>query len=69
MATPRAFFNRYKPPGRDSRKAIAAAVLFLTRARSLGALPIEQFAHQQQLKPTTAARLIAEEARRRAGRG
>jgi hypothetical protein len=67
MATPRAFFNRYKPPGRDSRKAIAAAVA--TRARSLGALTIEQFARQQQLKTATAARLIAEEARRRAGRG
>lgn len=59
------FFNRYKPPAVDGRKAVSAAVLFLTRARSLDHLTVETFAHTHRLKTATAARLMQEEARRR----
>jgi hypothetical protein len=59
------FFNRYKPPAVDGRKAVSAAVLFLTRVRSLDHLTIETFAHTHRLKTATAQRLMAEEAARR----
>jgi hypothetical protein len=67
MPPRRAFFQRYRPPGIDGGKAVATAVLFLTRARSIEGLTAETFARQQRLKPATAERLIAEEAQRRAG--
>jgi hypothetical protein len=61
----RAFFNRYSPPGIDSPRARANAVWLLTNMRSLDGLTIETFAHAQRLKTATAARLIAEEVKRR----
>lgn len=62
---PRRFFNRYSAPAVDGKKAVAAAVLFLTRVRTIDGLTIETFAHSHRLKTATAARLMAEEVERR----
>lgn len=65
--------RRYRPeytmPAVDSPRAIAAATMILTGARSIDHLTIEGFAHQQRLKPKTAEYLIGREKKRRADRG
>lgn len=56
----------YSPPGIDSPRARAQAVLFLTQCVKLDHLTVEFLSHQYRLKPKTAEYLLWQEKQRRA---
>lgn len=64
---PRRQFHGYSPPGKDSPRAIAQAVMFLTNARSIDHITVDGFARQYRLKPERAQGLLLSEQQRRAG--
>jgi hypothetical protein len=66
MTFPRRKFHSYSPPGTDSPRAKANAVLFLVGARSLDNVTAQSLAHTYRLKPATAEQLLWQEVQRRA---
>jgi hypothetical protein len=64
----RRFFNRPRPGRTDGPKALRRARKLLLEARHLNNLTAESLARGCGLHEATAAKLIEEEAQRRAGR-
>lgn len=58
-------FSQYTPPGIDSPRARANAILFLTQCVKLDHLTVEFLSRQYRLKPPTAQALLLAETKRR----
>lgn len=62
----RRHFHAYAPPGKDSPRAVANAVMFLTSARDIGHISAEGFAHQYRLSLKRADYMLTVAKQRRA---